>query len=73
MKVIPGEECVEQQHLVACDIAVHIPAKRKRKFAPSICTWKLRDPAVASHFHEVFKENVSTATTSDSYSPVEDE
>ena len=72
MKVIPLEECVRQHNLVVCDIAVHIPAVKKRKFTPRIRTWKLRDPAVASRFQKVFQDKVITATNTSLDCPVED-
>ena len=50
MKVIHNEECVKQQHVVVCDFSARIPCVKKRKFAPHIQTWKLRDPATASQF-----------------------
>ena len=72
VKVIPLEECVRQHNLVDFDIAVHIPAVKKRKFTPRIRTWKLRDPAVASRFQKVFQDKVITATNTSLDCPVED-
>ena len=62
VKVIPNEECNKQQHLVVWEFTAHISQAKKRKFSPSIRTWKLRDPATASQFQSVFKVKARTAT-----------
>ena len=46
-------------HLVVCDFALLIPPVKKRKFVPRIRSWKLRNPADASCFHDIFKTKVS--------------
>ena len=61
VKVIPNDGCVTQHHMVVCDFTVRIPPVKKRKFTPRIRSWKLKDPAVASQFHEVFGEKVTAA------------
>ena len=43
---------------MVCDLTVHIPCVKKRKFAPRIRAWKLRDPASASRFQEIFEAKV---------------
>ena len=60
IKVIPTEECVQQHHLVVCDLSVTKTQTKKRKFVPRVRTWKLKDPAVASVFQEVFKDKVTS-------------
>ena len=62
VKVIPGEECAPQHHLLVCDFTVSAPPKAKRKFTPRQRTWKLLDPVVASEFHATFKSKVEEST-----------
>ena len=50
VKVIPGEECALQHHLLVCDPVYTIRRSVKRKFNPRLRTWKLRDPAVTKEF-----------------------
>lgn len=61
VKVIPTEECVQQHHLLLCDLTVRIPKVKKRKFAPRIRIWKLRDQTVAAQLQVAFKEKVAAA------------
>ena len=65
VKVIPNEECVQQHHLLVCDLSVRTPVIKKRKFVPRIRTWKLKDPAVATQYQEVFKAKVNDSETVD--------
>ena len=50
VKVIPGEECVLQHHLLVCVFVHTIRRSVKRKFNSRLRTSKLRDPAVAEEF-----------------------
>ena len=50
VKVIPGEEVVQQHALLVCDLRVSVPSPRKQKFVLRLRAWKLRDPAVSSQF-----------------------
>ena len=61
VKVIPGEECASQHQLLVCDLRVQPPPPKKRKFAPRLRTWKLRDPATVSRLHEVFRLKIGSA------------
>ena len=47
VKVIPGEECALQHHLLVCGLVQIIRRSVKWKFNPRLRTWKLRDLAVA--------------------------
>ena len=58
VKVIPGEEVVQQHFLLVCDFIVCIPSQKKRKFKQRLWSWKLRDPAVISNYHEAFQTKV---------------
>ena len=71
VKVIPGEEVVQQHALLVCDLRVSIPLPRKRKFVPRLRTWKLRDPAVRSRFSGVFRAKVADPVLDKDVSPVE--
>ena len=71
VKVIPGEEVVQQHFLLVCDFTVRIPPQKKRKFVPRLRTWKLNDPAVASRFCETFQSKVKVAVSSKEDTPVE--
>ena len=71
VKVIPGEECATKHQLLVCDLTIHIPHPKKRKFTPRLKSWKLRDPAVASKFHDVFRAKVLEAQTCKEGPPVE--
>ena len=68
VKVIPNEEVVQQHHLVVCDFAVRTPRVKKHKFVPRIRTWKLKDSATASQFHDIFKKKVAAASVVDTAS-----
>ena len=50
VKVIPGEECALQHHLLVCDLVQTIRRSVERKFNSRLRTWKFRDPAVAKEF-----------------------
>ena len=71
VKVIPGEEVVQQHFLLVSDFSVRIPPHKKRKFVPRLRSWKLRDPAVVSRFCEVFRTKVAATVRSKEDSPVE--
>ena len=71
VKVIPGEEVVQQHSLLVCDMNVTLPPTRKRKFVPRLQTWKLRDPAVASRFSDVFRSKVAATVERKDTTPVE--
>ena len=61
VKVIPGEACAPQHRLLVCDLRVNPPPpQQKRKFTPRLRTWRLRDPATASRFHEAVRERLGT-------------
>ncbi|RUS70602.1 hypothetical protein EGW08_021637, partial [Elysia chlorotica] len=62
VKVIPGEEVALQHQLLVCDMRIDIPPKTKRKFAPRLKIWKLKDPQTSSQFQKTFKEHVSAST-----------
>ena len=47
--------------MLVCDFTVRIPPVKKCKFTPRIRSWKLKDPAVASQFHDVFGEKGTAA------------
>ena len=73
VKVIPMKLCLQLQHqLLVCDFRVHMPRVAKRKFIPRLRTWKLRDPAVASEFHEAFEAKVASDANQDSTVDVEE-
>ena len=69
VNVIPTEESVQQHHLVVCDFTIRIPPVKKRKFVPHICSWKLRDPSVASLFQVKFKEKLLSVDSSPDADP----
>ena len=71
VKVIPGEEVASQHFLLVCDFTVSIPPQKKRKFVPRLRTWKLRDPAVISRYHDVFKTKAANVVSSQVDNPVE--
>ena len=71
VKVIPGEEVVQQHFLLVCDFITCIPSQKKRKFKPRLRSWKLRDPAVISNFHESFRTKVANVVPSQMDNPVE--
>ena len=56
IKVIPGEECFSQHRLLVCTLQVTASARAKRKFAPRLRTWKLKDPAFSAVFESKFAE-----------------
>ena len=59
VKVIPGEECTPQHHLLVCDMQLDIPHPPKRKFTPQLKTWKLKDLAIWEHFKESFTQRIA--------------
>ncbi|RUS72507.1 hypothetical protein EGW08_019735 [Elysia chlorotica] len=71
VKVIPGEEVALQHQLLVCDMRIDIPPKTKRKFAPRLKIWKLKDPQTNSQFQKTFKEHVS-ASINDADATTED-
>ena len=71
VKVIPGEEVVQQHFLLVCDFNVRIPPQKKRKFVPRLRSWKLRDPAVISKYHDVFQTKAASVVSSQVDNPVE--
>ena len=71
VKVIPGEEVVQQHFLLVCDFIVCIPSQKKRKFKQRLWSWKLRDPAVISNYHEAFRTKVASVVPSQVDNPVE--
>ena len=71
VKVIPGEEVVQQHFLLVCDFNVRIPPQKKRKFVPRLRSWKLRDPAIISRYAEAFSTKVADAISCKEVHPVE--
>ena len=71
VKVIPGEEVVQQHFLLVCDFTVSIPHQKKQKFVPRLRSWKLRDPAVISNYHDVFQTKAASKVSSQVDNPVE--
>ena len=66
VKVIPGEEVVQLHFLLVSDSTVRIsPQKKqkKRKFVSRLRPWKLRDPAGACRFCDVFLEQGGHSST----------
>ena len=61
VKVIPGEECAPQHHLLVCDMLLDIPPLPKRKFTPRLKTWKLKDPATRERFKETFTQRIASS------------
>ena len=53
VKVIPGEECALQHHLLVCDLKIITPKIKKRNFSPRLRTWK-RDPDIINKFTPIF-------------------
>ncbi len=62
VKVIPGEECAPQHHLLVCDMRLKIPRLPKRKFIPRLKTWKLKDPSFRERFQECFNARITAST-----------
>ena len=56
---VNGEEVALQHQLLVCDMKIDVPPNSKRKFAPRLKIWKLKDPQTSSHFQEVFNSHVS--------------
>ena len=52
IKVIPGEECITQQHLLICDLKLKISKNTEKKFVPRLRTWKLKDPSIKEAYVE---------------------
>ena len=71
VKVIPGEECASQHQLLVCDLRVQLPPPKKRKFAPRLRTWKLKDPATVSRLYEAFRTKIGSAVQYNKSSSVE--
>ena len=46
IKIIPGEECITQHHLLICDLKLKISKNTEKKFAPKLRAWKLKDPSM---------------------------
>ena len=65
VKVIPGEECLTQHRLLVCDLKIAALPKAKRKFAPRLRLWKLRDPECAAEFETRFQEKCESGPFAD--------
>src|SRR5260221_11319095 len=52
MKVIPGEECVSQHHLVVGDFVVRGLRRVKRRYVPRLKVWKLKEKSARKEFAE---------------------
>ena len=56
VKVIPGEECIAQHHLLVCSLKLHQSAIPPRLYIPKRRVWKLKDPDVRHTFEEEFRK-----------------
>ena len=54
VKVIPGEECALQHHLLVCESKITTPKIKKHNFSPRLRTWKLREPDTINKFTSIF-------------------
>ena len=54
VKVIPGEECALQHHLLVCELKITTPKTKKHNFSPRLRTRKLRDPDIINKFTPIF-------------------
>ena len=50
VKVIPGEECARQHHLLICELNITTPKIKKRNFSPRLRTRKLTSLISSSQF-----------------------
>ena len=64
VKLISGEEVVQQHFLLVCDLSVCLLSLRKQKFVPWLRTCKLCDQAVAEKFEITFRSTVEAAVSS---------
>ena len=71
VKVIPGEECAPQHHLLVVDFTVRPPPPKVQKFTPRLRSWKLRDPVTASEYLNAFNAKTTDASTPKNGTPVE--
>jgi hypothetical protein len=55
VKVIPGEECVTQHHLLIGDLIIQGKRKTKRKFVPKLRVWKLKESSERARFADLLK------------------
>ncbi|MBJ5695526.1 hypothetical protein JGG83_23020, partial [Salmonella enterica subsp. enterica serovar Derby] len=63
IKVIPGEECVTQHHLVVEDFVTRkLQKKGKQLHAPRLRVWKLQDKNVQSRFAEALRAKGEAVT-----------
>ncbi|MBJ5627102.1 hypothetical protein JGG67_23050, partial [Salmonella enterica subsp. enterica serovar Derby] len=63
IKVIPGEECVTQHHLVVGDFVMRkLQKKGKQLHAPRLRVWKLQDKSVQSRFAEALRAKGEAVT-----------
>ncbi|MBJ5565721.1 hypothetical protein JGG61_23040, partial [Salmonella enterica subsp. enterica serovar London] len=63
IKVIPGEECVTQHHLVVGDFVMRkLQKKGKQLHPPRLRVWKLQDKNVQSRFAEALRAKGEAVT-----------
>ena len=54
VKVIPGEECTLQHHILVCELKITTPKIKKHNFSPRLGTWKLHDLDIINKFTPIF-------------------
>ena len=54
VKVIPGEECTLQHHILVRELKITASKIKKRNFNPRLRTWKLHDPNIINKFTPIF-------------------
>ena len=52
IKVIPGEECITQHHLLISNFKLKISKNTENKFVPKLTAWKLKDPSMKEAYVE---------------------
>ena len=63
VKVIPGEGCTLQHHLLVCELKIITSKIKKRNFSPQLRTWKLHDPNIINKFTPIFNTKLEATQT----------
>ena len=66
VKVIAGEECVNQHRLIIADIFVRKGRKQRKKFIPKLKVWKLSDSNAQSKFEKKISDHANEVEKAES-------
>jgi len=61
VKVIPNEECVPKHKLLVMDMRFSTRKRRRKKFEPRVCVWKLKEEKTCEEYETMVKDKAAEA------------